>query len=189
FLSAALGAGGVSGVCGASPVPAGHGADAVRAVRHLALAGLNVTMPHKADAAWACDVLTPEATALGVVNLVTRRDDGLLEGASTDGEGLVRAARAEGFEPQGRRALVVGAGGAARAIALALAGAGADVTVAARRRDAAETVAGLVPRGEAVLLSDADPGDADLVVQATPVGMRREAPLLDPGRLNRSQLL
>ena len=104
-------------------------------------------MPHKADAAAACDELTPDAIALGAVNVVTISDDGRLLGSSTDGEGFLRSVHDEGFDPAGTDVLVAGAGGAARAIVLALGGAGARVTVAARRRDAAETAAGLVPGG------------------------------------------
>ena len=62
----------------AFPVPRGRGAEAVAAARALGLAGLTVTMPHKADAAWACDELTPDAAALGAVNVVTVEADGRL---------------------------------------------------------------------------------------------------------------
>ena len=95
-----------------------------KAARALGLAGLTVTMPHKADAAWACDELTADASALGVVNVVTVLDDGRLAGSSTDGEGFLRSVRDEGFDPAGTDVLVAGAGGAARAIVLALGGGG-----------------------------------------------------------------
>src|SRR5207237_240069 len=61
--NAAYAALGLDYVYVAFPVPAGRGADAVRAIPVLGLAGLNVTMPHKADAASACDELTPDAAA------------------------------------------------------------------------------------------------------------------------------
>ena len=99
------------------------------AARALGLAGLTVTMPHKADAAWACDELTPDAAALGAVNVVTVDDRRPPAGSSTDGEGFLRSVRDEGFDPAGTDVLVAGAGGAARAIVLALGGAGARVTV------------------------------------------------------------
>ena len=189
ILNAAFEAAGLNWVYVAFPAPAGRGADAVKAARDLRLAGLTVTMPHKTDAAWACDELTPEAMALNAVNVVTVHDDGRILGASTDGLGLVRALADEGVDPAGRRALVLGAGGAARAITLALGNAGADVTVAARRRDAADSAAGLVGRARSVSLADADPAAFDVVVHATPVGMRGEAPVIDPDRLNPAQLL
>jgi shikimate dehydrogenase len=187
------------------PAPAGHGGDAVRAARALGLAGLTVTMPHKADAAHACDELTPAAAALGAVNVVTVGEGGRLLGASTDGEGLVRSVQEEGFEPAGRDALVLGAGGAARAIVLALANAGARVTVAARRLAAAEAAAGLAfaaqrPRGgpgsgstgepgAAVTLDDVEPGAYALVVNATPLGMQGEPGPVAVDRLNLGQFV
>jgi shikimate dehydrogenase len=189
ILNAAFAAAGLNWVYVAFPAPRGHGADAVRAARSLGLAGLTVTMPHKADAAWACDDLSPEATALGVANVVTVHDDGRISGASTDGLGLVRAVRDEGWDPAGQRALVLGAGGAARAITLALGNEGAEVTVAARQHDAAAMAAGLLRGARATTIDAVDPGDYDLVIQATPVGMKGEAPLVDPDRLNSAQLL
>jgi shikimate dehydrogenase len=173
----------------AFPAPRGRGGDAVKAAGALRLAGITVTMPHKVDAAWACDDLTPDARALGAVNVVTVRDDGKLAGSSTDGEGFVRSVRDEGFDPAGTDVLVAGAGGAARAIVLALGGAGARVTVAARRRDAADTAAGLVPGGHGANLADVDPGVFALVVNATPLGMQGEPGPVPVERLNPGQLV
>jgi shikimate dehydrogenase len=179
------------------PAPEGRGSDAVKAARALGLAGLTVTMPHKADAAHACDELTPAAAALGAVNVVTVGEGGRLLGASTDGEGLVRSVREEGFDPAGRDALVLGAGGAARAVVLALANAGARVTVAARRLPAAEAAAGLAVAGSddldgggtAVTLDDVDPGAYALVVNATPLGMQGEPGPVAVDRLNPGQFV
>jgi shikimate dehydrogenase len=189
ILNAAFAAAGLNWVYLAFPVPVGHGADAVKAVRHLGLAGLTVTMPHKADAAWACDELTPQARTLGVVNVITMLPGERVQGASTDGEGLLRSLADEGVTVAGRRALVLGAGGAARAITLALGEAGADVTVAARRPAAADSVAGLVPGAISVSLADADPGTADIVLNATPVGMNGEDPVIAPDVLNPAQFV
>lgn len=189
ILNAAYAEAGLNWVYLAFPVPAGKGADAVKGMRHLHLAGLTVTMPHKADAAWASDELTPDATTLGAVNVVTLLDSGRVRGSSTDGEGFVRSVRDEGVDPAGKQALVLGAGGAARAIVLALGNAGADVTVAARRPDAAESAAGMVRGAQSVRLDQVDVSAYDLVVNATPVGMQGEAPLIDADRLNPAQLV
>jgi shikimate dehydrogenase len=189
ILNAAYREAGLNWVYVAFPAPAGQGADAVKAAPALGLVGLSVTMPHKADAAWACDELTPDAAALGAVNVVTVAEHGRLLGASTDGEGFVRSVRDEGLDPAGLDVLVAGAGGAARAIVLALGGAGARVTVAARRLPQAEAAAGLVPGGQAVTLSDVDPGVFALVVNATPLGMQGEAGPLPADRLNSGQLV
>lgn len=179
----------------ALPVGAGHAAAAVGAMRTLGLAGLSVTMPHKAAAAAAVDRLSPTAARLGVVNTVTPRD-GELHGDSTDGPGLLDALRAEhAWAPAGRRCLVVGAGGAARAVVLALAQAGAaEVVVTARRDEAARAAAELA--GAAGRVGPAAEADgADLVVNATPAGMAGgPAPAdlpagLEPSRLGPGQLV
>jgi shikimate dehydrogenase len=170
------------------PAPRGEGAAAVRAVDALGLAGLNVTMPHKADAAAACDDLEPNAADLGAVNTVVVGGDGNLVGYSTDGEGFLRALGDEHVSVSGRRSVVVGAGGVARAIAQALGRAGADVTVAARREDAARSAAALA-RGAAIALDDVPVESFDLVVNATPVGMSGEPPLIDSTRLHAAQFV
>jgi shikimate dehydrogenase len=189
ILNAAYREAGLNWVYVAFPVPKGRGGEAVRAARALGLAGLSVTMPYKDDAAWACDELTPDARALGAVNVVTVRADGTLAGSSTDGEGFVRSVRDEGFDPAGTDVLVAGAGGAARAIVVALGGAGARVTVAARRRDAADAAAGLVPGSHGANLDDIDPGVFALVVNATPLGMQGEPGPVPVERLNPGQLV
>ena len=97
----------------ALPVPPGRGAAAVRAIEVMGLAGVSVTMPHKADAAYACDELSADARALGAVNAISRRPGGGVLGDSTDGPGFIRSLADEGVDPAGARVLVLGAGGAA----------------------------------------------------------------------------
>ena len=172
----------------AFPVRRGEGAAAVRAVATLDLAGLNVTMPHKADAAAACDDLSSEAAALGAVNTVVNAD-GTLAGHSTDGDGFLRALGDEGIAVTGRRTVIVGAGGAGRAITHALGRIGAHVTVAARRPDAARSAAALAPGGGALSLDELAIEPFDLVVNATPIGMDGEPPPFDTGLLHDGQFV
>lgn len=150
----------------AFPVPTGSAEDAVRAVEAFGLGGLSVTMPHKADAARGCDRLTDVARTLGAVNTVVPTADGLV-GDSTDGEGFLRSLGDAGVDPSGAKAVVLGAGGAARAIVHALGTVGASVTVAARRADVGD-----------IALDDVDEvvADADMIVNATPLGMHGEDP-------------
>ncbi len=176
--NAAFAALGLDWVFVAFPSPAGRGRAAVRAVLDLGLAGLNVTMPHKPDAADACDDLSDEAGQLGVVNtVVADHEQGRLTGHNTDGDGFLRALANEAIGVAGARVLVLGAGGAARAIALASGRAGASVTVAARRIDAARDAAALAG-GEAVELSDINVGQHDVYETVYPV----ETPLLVAAR-------
>ncbi|MEY2406419.1 MAG: shikimate dehydrogenase, partial [Acidimicrobiaceae bacterium] len=162
---------------------------ALDGVRALGLRGLSVTMPHKEDVAGLVDTCSDDATALGAVNCVVTRD-GLLIGENTDGPGFIDALRDEAsFDPAGRRCVVIGAGGAARAVVLALARAGAsEVGVANRtssRGSVAAALAGAVGR---VVDLDAVAG-ADLIVNATPIGMVDDGLPLDPQRIGRGQLV
>ena len=178
----------------ALPVPAGSGVAAVDAMRTFGLDGLNVTMPHKADVLPSLDRLSATATALGAVNTIHRVGEELV-GANTDGGGFVDALRHdEGFDPVEKRAVVFGAGGAARAVVLALADAGAaDIAVVNRTAARAEEAAALAPAGIGRLGDEDDVDGADLVVNATPIGMagtaQEDAVLLDPRRLRPGQLV
>ncbi len=148
-----------------------RGQAAVRAMLDLGIRGLSVTMPHKDAAAAAVDELSSEAMALGAVNCVVNHD-GHLVGHNTDGQGFVNALRADhGVDPQGMRCAVIGAGGAARSVIAALGSAGAsDVAVINRTPDralAAASLAGAVGRAAPAKVI----ADADLVVNATSIGM------------------
>jgi shikimate dehydrogenase len=139
--------------------------------RALGLAGLSVTIPHKAAALEAVDEATPAAMAVGAVNTVVPRADGSLLGDNTDGAGFLASLGDEGFDPAGRLCAVVGAGGAARAVVHALAGAGAtEVVVINRTPERAEAAAALAG-GAGRVGTAADLQRVDLVVNATPLGM------------------
>jgi shikimate dehydrogenase len=169
--NAAFDALGLDWVSVAFPVPARSVADALAGMRALRIAGLSVTMPHKQEAAVLVDECTAVARRLGVVNCITGTGGRLL-GDSTDGEGFVEALRrAAGFDPAGRRCVVVGAGGAARAVVLALAGAGALEVVVVNRTEARAAEAAALAAGSGRVGVPADVAGADLVVQATSVGM------------------
>ncbi len=153
-------------------VPEGRAHEAVAGARALGLVGLSVTMPHKAAVVDAVDRLSPVAAALNAVNTVVRRSDDVLEGDNTDGIGFLDSVRQdEGFEPSGQQCLVVGAGGAARAVVKALADAGASEVVVVNRTPgraaAAAALGGAVGRVGVM----AEAADADLIVNATPMGM------------------
>ncbi|HEY3942417.1 MAG TPA: shikimate dehydrogenase [Acidimicrobiales bacterium] len=182
---------GIDWVSVAFPVVPGAAAGALAGARDLGLAGLSVTMPHKAAVAAAVDRLSPLAARLEAVNCVVLRE-GRATGENTDGGGFVDAlGHGAGFAVAGRRCLVAGAGGAARAVVVALAEAGAsEVAVVNRtpeRARAAAALAGAVGRvGQA-----AEASGMDLVVDATPVGMGgagTAVPTVDPTLLGPSQL-
>lgn len=183
--NAAFASTGVDWVFLAFEVGPGHAGAALDAMRVLPIEGLSVTMPHKTDVAHLVDDLTDEAHRLDAVNCVVR-DGQRLVGHNTDGMGFLASLveGADGFEPRGRRCVVVGAGGAARAVIAALAGAGAgEVIVTNRtpeRAEVAARLAGDVGRVGRVEDLVRDLSAADLVVHATSVGMDGQGLALGP---------
>jgi len=151
-------------------VAPGDAGRAIDAVRTLGLGGLSVTMPHKDAVVGLVDELSDDARLLGAVNCVTP-SDGRLVGDNTDGAGFIASLTDVGVSVDGRSCVVLGAGGAARAVILALGRAGAaSVTVVNRTAGRAEQAAALAgPVGRVGSLGDL--AHADLVVNATSVGM------------------
>lgn len=197
ILNAAFAAVDADWVFLAFDVPDGHGAAAIAAVRALGIGGLSVTMPHKAAVHDAVDERTPVAAALGAVNCVHWQGDALV-GDNTDGAGFLDALRLdEGVDPAGLRCVVVGAGGAGRAVVHALGQASAsEVAVVHRSPGPAERAAALA--GERGRVGTArDVAAADLVVNATPLGMgvvtgtdgSREPLPVDPSALHPGQVV
>ena len=154
------------------------------------LDGIVATVPHKFSCFKHCKSATDRATFLGATNLMRRRPDGGWHGEMVDGLGFVSAVRANGFEPKDKRALQVGAGGAGSAIALALVDAGVRELALhdedATRRD--NLIARLNALGKAkVVAGSPDPSGFDLVVNATPAGMKAGDPLpVDVAKLSPS---
>jgi shikimate dehydrogenase len=139
------------------------------------LGGVGVTMPHKETIADLCDEVVGIARLAGTVNAVRRESDGRLVGANTDGSGFVTGLAQAGYDPAGKRVLLVGVGGAGTAIAFSLARAGArEITLANRTAAKAETIAIKVADafpGTKTSVGAADPTGFDIVVNATPLGM------------------
>jgi shikimate dehydrogenase len=142
--------------------------------------GFVITIPHKFAALGHCDDTSDRAKFLGAANLLHRIAPGRWRGDMTDGVATVAALRRAGCEPGGRRALVIGAGGAGSAVALALIEAGVAklfvMDVDSERRGS--LVHRLALRAPAVVQSGAVvTSDYDLIVNATPVGMKPSDPL------------
>ncbi len=162
------------------PVHPLHLLAALNGLHAMSFAGANVTMPHKAAVADLVEDLSEDARRLHAVNTIVCGDESL-RGENTDAPGFERFLRLDaGFEPSGRTALIFGAGGAGRACALALARAGASViTVAAREparvADVETALDGLSTPVRAVPFEDAASVQADLLVNATPLGVRQES--------------
>jgi shikimate dehydrogenase len=136
--NAALAELGIDGAYVALPVAPEHLTEAIRGAHALGFHGLNVTVPHKLAVARLCQRLDHTAELCGAVNTLRRTPEGW-EGFNTDAPACLAHLEACRVRP-GTRALLLGAGGAAAAGAYALLTMGAEVTVAARRREAAEAL-------------------------------------------------
>ena len=97
-------------------IPLENVKEGVEALKALHVGGFNVTMPDKTAVAGLVDAISPAAKLIGACNTVTVSDDGKLTGHNTDGIGFVQNLREHGVEVQGKRLVVLGAGGAATAI-------------------------------------------------------------------------
>jgi shikimate dehydrogenase len=167
------------------PVPPDGLAAALAGLPMLGFAGANVTMPHKTEAAELSDTRSEDAERLAAANTLVVGPDGLA-GHNTDAPGFDRFLRRDaGFDPEGRTALIFGAGGAARACALALARGGlARVTVALRDpvrvRGLERSIEGLGTEVSVTGFDEAGSAAVDLVVNATPLGAHGEELPLPP---------
>ncbi len=127
------------------------------------IGGLNVTIPYKLEVMKYCDVLSPEAQAIGSVNTIVRKADGLLYGFNTDACGFEFQVKLSGINFKGKKTLVLGSGGASL-----------TVQYVAKKLGAAEVI--VVSRnGENNYDNLNRHSDAAVVVNTTPVGMYPEA--------------
>ena len=139
------------------------------------LDGLLVTIPFKARMVSFASGLGPAAKCIGAVNALRREADGSWTGDMFDGAGFVRAMERKGALIHGRRVLLFGAGGAGSAIAYELAKAGvAAIAIAdpdVGRADAlTQTLRDAFPSCD--VAGSSNPMGADMIVNASPVGMR-----------------
>jgi len=161
------------------PTPPGRIETALTNLKAQGYRGANVTVPHKQAVLPHLDAISDAARAIGAVNTIVVQEDRLI-GHNTDGDGFLAALLESGFAPHGRRALVLGAGGAARAIVYALAQSGCVIAIHNRTvgravqlaHDMQDATAGApvtwVPVSTA--LAGLDLAQFDLLVNATPVG-------------------
>ena len=152
------------------------------------LHGALVTMPHKVTTTRLVDELTTTATIAGASNAILRRADGSLLGDMFDGTGFVRGMERKGRSVSGARALVVGCGGVGSAIAASLAAAGlAGIGLFDATAGSAEALGDRLRTHYPALdvgTGSNDPAGFDIVVNATPLGMREGDPLpVDVGRI------
>jgi shikimate dehydrogenase len=153
--------------------------------------GALVTMPHKVTTVGLMDEVSTTARIAGACNAILRRPDGALAGDMFDGEGFVRGVARKGRTMKGSSALVVGCGGVGSAIAASLATAGvARLGLFDAFPASAEALGSRLkahyPKLEVAIGSN-DPSGYEIVVNATPIGMKDGDPLpIDVERLSAS---
>lgn len=180
-----------------NPVFASRGIDAVMVPVHFTpddfatgwaamkrtrnLGGIVVSVPHKERACALSDEVEEAARQLGAANVIRRSEDGRMIATNLDGRGFLRGMLNDGRDARGRRALMVGAGGAGKAIAFGLASSGcASLRISDVEEDRAQSLATEIARYYPhldVRASDNGLEAVDLVVNATPCGLH---PKTDP---------
>ncbi|QJA05321.1 shikimate dehydrogenase [Thermosulfurimonas marina] len=168
--NAALRALGIPAVYGAFEVPPDLLPQAMVGVRALGIGGLSVTIPHKETVMLYLEEIDPVARKIGAVNTVVNRE-GRLWGTNTDWIGVKRSLEEAGLNLRGRRAAVVGAGGAARAVVFALREAGAEVEVYNRTLERAQALVQSLG-GRAFPLSEISQASGEVIIQTTSVGLK-----------------
>jgi shikimate dehydrogenase len=170
---------------------------AIAGLQALGFAGANVTIPHKERAVACMDTVSEQGQAIGAINTIVVQDAQLC-GHNTDWSGSARVLREINFNPTGKRVVVLGAGGAARAVVYALAREQANILILnrtlARAKALVEEFRPQFPLTAFAALPLTDEtcfdqiGSAELLVNATPVGMWPHAeasPLPDDAPIQR----
>ena len=161
--------------------PEDYAASLAQIFRFSNLRGALVTMPHKVTTMSLVDEVTPTARIAGACNAILKRADGTLLGDQFDGAGFVRGVERKGRPFRGTRVLVSGAGGVGSAIAASIAAAGAaELMLFDAHAASAEALAGRLrehyPQLK-VATGSKDPAGFDVIVNATPLGMKADDPL------------
>ncbi len=153
--------------------------NAVRGVRSLGIHGLNVTMPHKNAVIDYMDKIDPTTKFINAVNTVLNAN-GKLIGFNTDGVGAMKALRGNGIDPNNKKLLMLGAGGAANAIAFQAAKDVKELVILNRTPEKAEKLANVLKRkfhkqitGNSLSSNRLrkELKNADILINATSVGM------------------
>jgi shikimate dehydrogenase/3-dehydroquinate dehydratase type I len=159
-------------------------------MRELRIRGINVTIPHKESIIPLLDEVDDTARRVGAVNTVVNQD-GRLVGLNTDIDGVAGTFSSAGISPKEKRALILGAGGAAKACCAFLAESGTSLSVVNRSRERAEKLAEQFPGTDVLSKEEALKAEFDIVINCTPLGMKGfpdELPI-DPGIFHEGQFV
>lgn len=167
--------------------------EAITGARSLDLHGLNVTMPHKNTVITHLDGIDSIARSIGAVNTILNKE-GRLVGYDTDGVGALKALKENGMTPKGKKLLLLGAGGAGRAIAFQAAQEVEELVILNRTPQKAKKLVEVLRKefnkriGANAFSTEVmrkELRDADILINATPVGMH---PNVNQSLVSRSSL-
>lgn len=160
--------------------------EAVKAIRALEIVGVNVTVPHKKEIIKFLDEVSPEAEKIGAVNTVVNLG-GKLKGYNTDFRGFLESLKLRGVSLEGKKVLLIGAGGAALAIAFALLEGKIDTLflinrTSERLKEVVERLTRFFPE-KRIKIADYEKrnslsfkGEVDILINATSLGMKEKDP-------------
>ena len=152
---------------------------AIDGMRALNIRGLNVTIPHKVSIIPLLDKLDSLAEKIGAINTIVN-EDSVLTGYNTDATGFLQALLERRVRPEGKKVVILGAGGASRAISFILTERGANLVVLNRQLARAEDLAGRIAQVFSKNVSAQELNEenlkmalarADILINATSVGM------------------
>ncbi len=169
------------------PVTPDHLEIVLKTLPQMGVCGVNVTIPHKQTALTLMDTVSEEAKLICAINTIVFKNS-KMHGYNTDSAGFRRSLEEHGFNPKEKRALILGAGGAARAVAVALAQADIkELYIYNRTRERANILAQHIDHHftycsthileEHQTRSKEDLGKMDLVVNATSLGLDAADPI------------
>jgi shikimate dehydrogenase len=170
---------GLDMVYAAFKVEPGELREAVQAVRALNMPGVNITVPHKEQVIPLLDHVVEEAAFIGAVNTVVNKDR-KLTGYNTDGRGFMSSLTEAGISTEGKHIMIIGAGGASRAISYYLSEKAANVRIYDIDRPKLERLVndlGKIRNNVVLLESIEESGDPDIIINATPLGLKPDDPL------------
>jgi len=154
--------------------------DAIAGLKAMKMKGINCTLPHKIEVLKYLDEISPSAKLIGAVNTIVN-DNGRLFGDNTDGKGFMESLRNAQISPEGKRVVILGAGGAGRAIGVELAMAGAQhITIVNIPQDEkmAESLVDILntktkTKAEYIPWTGdyKVPAEAHILINATPIGL------------------
>lgn len=160
-------------------IPRGELAQGIESLQKIRVYGFNVTVPHKVEMMRYLSKTDESCSLVGATNTVKRLDDGTLKGYNTDVDGFAIPLRERSVDLAGARAILLGAGGAARAVVAAMArDRVSHLTIANRTKQSADTLAEIakssgIPDVQSIHLEDADSAavSCNIIVNSTSIGL------------------